>query len=157
MYLGFIVVSDKSNIAKDVSIGAYAIISDGVDLGEGSVVGPMCYIGTDTKIGAKAYLREGVKIGSDVFIGDRFIAQPGAVVGSDGFSFVTAELSDVEIARESLGKAQISKNEGNLSILRCAVTKFIHILKCSQSMFVNHSRSVCISVAFCTLTKINCT
>ena len=74
------IVSDKSNIGENASIGAYAIISDGVDLGEGSVVGPMCYIGTDSKIGANAYLREGVKIGSDVFIGDRFIAQPGAVL-----------------------------------------------------------------------------
>tara|TARA_B100001079_G_scaffold170602_1_gene146368 strand:- start:265 stop:1359 length:1095 start_codon:yes stop_codon:yes gene_type:complete len=107
------IVSDKSNIGENASIGAYAIISDGVDLGEGSVVGPMCYIGTDSKIGANAYLREGVKIGSDVFIGDRFIAQPGAVIGGDGFSFVTAELSDVEIARESLGKAQTSKNDNN--------------------------------------------
>ena len=107
------IVSDKSNIGKDVSIGAYAVISDGVNLGEGSVVGPMCYIGADTKIGLNAYLREGVKIGSDVFIGDRFIAQPGAVIGSDGFSYVTAQMSDVEIARESLGKAQISKNENN--------------------------------------------
>ena len=105
------VVSNKSNIADNVSIGPYAVISDGVCIGEGSVVGPMCYIGVDTKIGNNAYLRESVKIGSDVVIGERFIAQPGAVIGSDGFSFVTKDLSDVEIARESLGKAQISNNE----------------------------------------------
>ena len=52
-----------------------------------------------------------MKIGSDVSIGERFIAQPGAVVGSDGFSFVTQEESAVEIARESLGKAKISEND----------------------------------------------
>ena len=104
------VVSNKSNIAENVSIGPYAVISDGVNIGEGSVVGPMCYIGADTKIGNNAYLREGVKIGSDVVIGERFIAQSGAVIGSDGFSFATKDLSDVEIARESLGKAQISNN-----------------------------------------------
>jgi UDP-3-O-[3-hydroxymyristoyl] glucosamine N-acyltransferase len=36
-------------------------------------------------------------------IGDRFICQPGAVVGSDGFSFVTPEKSGVEAVRETLG------------------------------------------------------
>ena len=105
------IVSNKSKIAKNVSIGPYSIISDGVDIGEGSVIGPMCFVGVDTKIGDNAYLREGVKIGSDVIIGKRFIAQSGAVIGSDGFSFVTKDVSDAELARESLGKAQSSNND----------------------------------------------
>jgi UDP-3-O-[3-hydroxymyristoyl] glucosamine N-acyltransferase len=36
-------------------------------------------------------------------IGDRFICQPGAVIGADGFSFVTPEKSGVEEIRETLG------------------------------------------------------
>ena len=32
---------------------------------------------------------EGARIGARVRIGDRFVAQPGAVIGGDGFSFVT--------------------------------------------------------------------
>ncbi len=46
----------------------------------------------------------GVRIGARVIIGDRFIAQPGAVIGGDGFSFVTEERSRVEEARATLGK-----------------------------------------------------
>jgi UDP-3-O-[3-hydroxymyristoyl] glucosamine N-acyltransferase len=38
-------------------------------------------------------------------IGHRVIIQPGAVLGGDGFSFVTPEQSHVETARESLGTA----------------------------------------------------
>ena len=38
-------------------------------------------------------------------MGDRVTVQPGAVIGGDGFSFVTPEKSQVETARESLGKA----------------------------------------------------
>ena len=49
----------------------------------------MCSIGADAVIGADALLHPGVRIGARVRIGDRFIAQPGAVVGADGFSFVT--------------------------------------------------------------------
>jgi len=48
-------------------------------------------------------LREGVKIAAKVKIGARFIAQPGVSIGGDGFSFVTAEVSAVERARETLG------------------------------------------------------
>ena len=50
----------------------------------------------------KCYLREGVKIGSDVSIGDRFIAQPSAIIGADGFSFVTEQVSAVEELRADL-------------------------------------------------------
>jgi UDP-3-O-[3-hydroxymyristoyl] glucosamine N-acyltransferase len=40
-----------------------------------------------------------VHIGARVRIGDRFIAQPGAVLGADGFSFVTPTPGHVEEAR----------------------------------------------------------
>jgi UDP-3-O-[3-hydroxymyristoyl] glucosamine N-acyltransferase len=38
-----------------------------------------------------------------VRIGERFIAHPNAVIGADGFSFVTADVSLVENARRTLG------------------------------------------------------
>ena len=40
-----------------------------------------------------------MRIGARVRIGDRFIAQPGAVIGGDGFSFVTPTPGHVEEAR----------------------------------------------------------
>ena len=61
-----------------------------------------CFIGVDAEIGANAFLREMVSIGARATIGARFIAQPGARVGSDGFSFVTPETSGVENVRKSL-------------------------------------------------------
>jgi len=47
-----------------------------------------------------------------VVIGDRFVAQPGCVIGSDGFSFVTPEKSAVENVRESLGDAGDAAQQG---------------------------------------------
>jgi len=44
-----------------------------------------------------------VRIGARVRIGHRVICQPGAVIGSDGFSFVTPEPSGVEEVRATLG------------------------------------------------------
>ena len=57
----------------------------------------------NTTIGEDALIHAGVRIGAGVVIGDRFMCQPGAIIGSDGFSFVTPEKSRVEQARASLG------------------------------------------------------
>ena len=98
-----------------------ALIDPGARIGEGEAFGPFVAIGSDVRIGANArigahvtiadgvrigddaLIGPGVRIGSRVQIGDRFIAQPNAVIGGDGFSFVTPEKSGPERARETLG------------------------------------------------------
>lgn len=97
------VIDPAAEIGEGVSIGPLAIISAGARIGAGSVIGPHCFIGMDVVIGTDAFLREMVSIGARATIGDRFIAQPGARVGGDGFSYVTPEVSGVENARKSLG------------------------------------------------------
>jgi UDP-3-O-[3-hydroxymyristoyl] glucosamine N-acyltransferase len=84
------------------------VISSNVKIGDNSTIGPQCYIGANTTLGKKCYLREGVKIGSDVSIGDRFIAQPSAIIGADGFSFVTEQVSAVEELRADLKNTEIN-------------------------------------------------
>ncbi|MFP4449664.1 MAG: UDP-3-O-(3-hydroxymyristoyl)glucosamine N-acyltransferase [Rhodosalinus sp.] len=98
------VIDPGAELAPDVTVGALAVIEAGARIGAGAVIGPQAYVGADAVIGPGALLREGVRIGARVSIGARFTAQPGAVVGSDGFSFVTPEVSDVERARASLGE-----------------------------------------------------
>ena len=56
----------------------------------------------------------GVKIGSDTIIGDRFFAQPSAIVGADGFSFVTEKTSAVEDMRADLSKSTTNQNENQV-------------------------------------------
>ncbi|MGM0742970.1 MAG: UDP-3-O-(3-hydroxymyristoyl)glucosamine N-acyltransferase [Pseudomonadota bacterium] len=97
------VVDPKAELAGDVSVGPLAVICAGARIGAGTVIGPQCFVGADCRIGEGGFLREGVRIGARVQIGARFIAQPGAVIGGDGFSFVTPEVSGVERARETLG------------------------------------------------------
>ena len=100
------VIDPSAELADDVSVGPLAVIGPRAKIGAGSVIGPQCYIGMDVTIGKDAYLREQVSIGARVRIGARFIAQPGAKIGGDGFSFTTAEKSDIEAVRESLGDQQ---------------------------------------------------
>ncbi|MBM9593976.1 UDP-3-O-(3-hydroxymyristoyl)glucosamine N-acyltransferase [Roseitranquillus sediminis] len=81
----FVVIGAGCRIGCDARIAAHVTVAEGAELGESALLSP------------------GVRIGPRVRIGDRFIAQPNAVVGGDGFSFVTPDKSGAERARETLG------------------------------------------------------
>ncbi|MAC80624.1 MAG: UDP-3-O-(3-hydroxymyristoyl)glucosamine N-acyltransferase [Rhodobacteraceae bacterium] len=99
-------VDPTAELGDDVSVGPFSVIGAGAKIGAGTVIGPLCYVGTDVRIGPGSFLREHVSIGARARIGARFIAQPGARVGGDGFSFVTPEKSNVEAAREDFGASE---------------------------------------------------
>ncbi|MGI9368593.1 MAG: UDP-3-O-(3-hydroxymyristoyl)glucosamine N-acyltransferase [Ruegeria sp.] len=110
------VIDSTAEIASDVSIGPLVVVGARAKIGAGSVIGPHCVIGIDATLGQDAYLRESVSIGPRALIGDRFIAQPGARIGSDGFSFVTPEVSGVENVRKTLGDQGDAKQQQWLRI-----------------------------------------
>jgi UDP-3-O-[3-hydroxymyristoyl] glucosamine N-acyltransferase len=103
------IVHRDAVIGDAVSIGALTVVEAGATIGAGSIIGPSCYVGTGVSLGANALLHTGVRLMHHVRIGDRFIAHPGAVVGADGFSFVTPEPSNAEQVRETLGDAGEAK------------------------------------------------
>lgn len=96
-------IDETAILGADVSVGPFAVIGRNVQIGAGSVIGPQCHIGEGSVLGERAELRDGARIGARVTIGARFICQSGAVIGGDGFSFVTPEQSAVERARGTLG------------------------------------------------------
>ncbi|MCB1334043.1 MAG: UDP-3-O-(3-hydroxymyristoyl)glucosamine N-acyltransferase [Roseivivax sp.] len=96
-------IDPSASLGADVTVGAFAVIGPGARIGDRSVIAPHCYVGANVVLGEDALLHSGVRLNARVTIGARFIAQPNAVVGADGFSFVTPEVSAVERARESLG------------------------------------------------------
>ncbi|MEM9581300.1 MAG: UDP-3-O-(3-hydroxymyristoyl)glucosamine N-acyltransferase, partial [Pseudomonadota bacterium] len=97
------VVDETADLGEGVSVGPLCVIEAGVRIGDGSILGAHVFVGQDTVIGANARLREQVSIGARAKIGARFIAQPGARVAGDGFSFVTPEEGAVERVRDTLG------------------------------------------------------
>ena len=103
------IIHPEASLGADVSVGPLAIIEAGAQIGAGSVIGPSCYIGTGATLGTNAMLHTGVRLMHHVTIGNRFVAHPGAVVGADGFSFVTPEPSNAEHVRETLGHAGEAK------------------------------------------------
>jgi UDP-3-O-[3-hydroxymyristoyl] glucosamine N-acyltransferase len=97
------VVDPTAEIGPNAAIGPLAVIGAGARIDAGVRIAAHVSVGEMAVIGCDALLLAGVRIGARVVIGARFVAQPGAVVGADGLSFVTPELSGVERARSTLG------------------------------------------------------
>jgi UDP-3-O-[3-hydroxymyristoyl] glucosamine N-acyltransferase len=97
------VIDPTAEIGEGAAIGPFVVIGRGARIGARARIAAHVTIGAEVTVGDDALLLEGVRLGHRIRIGHRFIAQPGAVVGSDGFSFVTPEKSGVERVRESLG------------------------------------------------------
>lgn len=76
-------------LGKDVAIGAYVVIGNGVVIGDKTVIFPGTYIGDKAVIGEDVLIYPNVTVREEVIIGDNVIIYPGAVIGSDGFGYVT--------------------------------------------------------------------
>ncbi|HVT34973.1 MAG TPA: UDP-3-O-(3-hydroxymyristoyl)glucosamine N-acyltransferase [Nevskiaceae bacterium] len=74
-------------IPHSAQVSAYALIEDGVEIGEEAYIGPHCHVGRGAHIGAGTRLEARVWIGPRVRIGERGRINPGAVIGARGFGF----------------------------------------------------------------------
>ena len=84
-------IHPKAKLAKEISVGAFTVIEEGVKLGKGCVIYPQVYIAKGVTLGEHVILYSGVKIYHDCIIGDRCIIHSGTIVGSDGFGFAPNE------------------------------------------------------------------
>ena len=100
-------VDPTAMVAADASIGAFCVVGAGAVIGAGTWIADQVSIAPGVVIGAGCRIYAGVRLQAGVRLGDRVILQPNVVIGGDGFSFVTAEPSNVEIARETLGDAAL--------------------------------------------------
>ncbi|MDG4648882.1 UDP-3-O-(3-hydroxymyristoyl)glucosamine N-acyltransferase [Roseibacterium sp. SDUM158017] len=98
------VIDPSAQIGPGAHVGPFTVIGADVVIGQGARIAAHVTIGEGARIGDDALIHPGARIGARVRIGHRVIVQPGAVLGGDGFSFVTPEKSRVEAARESLGR-----------------------------------------------------
>ncbi len=92
-------VDPSAEIGEGASIGPFCIVGAGARLGPRARLLSHVVIGAEVRLGADALLHSGVRIGDRCVIGDRFIAQVNAVIGAEGFSYVTLEPGAVEAAK----------------------------------------------------------
>ena len=98
------VVHPSVRLGPGVSVGPFSVIGEGTEIGAGTRILSHVSVGEGCSIGEEGLLHAGVRLGRAVRIGRSFTAQPGAAIGGDGFSFVTAEKSGIETVRETLGR-----------------------------------------------------
>lgn len=106
------VIDPTAAIGEGAAIAPFVTIGAGVVIGARARIASHVSIAEGARIGDDALILQGARIGARVKIGDRFICQPGAVLGADGFSFVTPDKSGIEEIRETLGtREEIRKQE----------------------------------------------
>lgn len=93
------VVDDSAILEGNVSIGPLCVVGPGAKIGAGCRLLSGSTVGENASLGPDGLLHSGSRVGARVRIGARVILQPNAVVGSDGFSFVTPEKGSVETAK----------------------------------------------------------
>lgn len=82
------VIADDAVIAEGVSIGAYVVLGQSVELAANVMIEAGCVLGDDCKVGENTRLYPNVTLGYGIQIGKRCIIHSGVVLGADGFGFV---------------------------------------------------------------------
>jgi UDP-3-O-[3-hydroxymyristoyl] glucosamine N-acyltransferase len=103
-------IIDKSVILeKDVSVGEYSVIKQSTKICSGTKIGDLCYIGKNVTIGKGCKIFSSVKILDGTIIGDNVIIHSGAVIGSDGFGYIT-DKNNFHKKIKQVGIVEISSN-----------------------------------------------
>ncbi|WP_347138501.1 UDP-3-O-(3-hydroxymyristoyl)glucosamine N-acyltransferase [Paracoccus sp. SSK6] len=97
------VIDPSAQIGDGAAIGPFVVIGAGVRIGSGARIGPHVSIGRGSTLRDDVLIHAGARIAPGVTAGHRLIVQSGAVIGGDGFSFVTPEESGIEEIRRTLG------------------------------------------------------
>jgi UDP-3-O-[3-hydroxymyristoyl] glucosamine N-acyltransferase len=82
-------VGRNVRLGNNVAIMACVVIADDAEIGDNTVIYPHSYIGRGVTVGGDCVLYPNVTVNADCKLGSRVIVQSGAVIGSDGFGFVT--------------------------------------------------------------------
>jgi len=83
------VIHSTAQLGRDVHVGPHASVGPQTVIGDGTKIHHSVSVGAQIRIGINCVLHAGSRIGDRCILGDRVILQPNAVIGSDGFSYVT--------------------------------------------------------------------
>jgi UDP-3-O-[3-hydroxymyristoyl] glucosamine N-acyltransferase len=123
------VIDASARLESGVAVGPYVVIEGDVMIGANAEIGAFCFIGRGARIGQSCRLFARVSLYPGAKLGERVIVHSGAVIGGDGFGYVsdgegyikfpqvgTVEVGDdaeigsnTTIARGSLGVTRIGR------------------------------------------------
>jgi UDP-3-O-[3-hydroxymyristoyl] glucosamine N-acyltransferase len=120
------VVAGSARIGTQVTIGPFAVIEEDVAVGDGSEVGAFGFLGLGARLGTGCRLHPHVTIYPGVRLGNRVIVHAGAVLGADGFGYVTdqgrhwkfPQVGSLEIGDDAEIGANATLDRGSLGVTR---------------------------------------
>lgn len=83
------VISRSARLGRDTAVGPFAVIEDEVEIGEETQIGAFCFVGRGSQLGRACRLYPRVTLYAGVKIGSNVTVHSGAVLGCDGFGYVT--------------------------------------------------------------------
>lgn len=83
------VIGQNVSLGNNVAVMAHTVLADNSVVGDNAILYPFVYVGAGAAVGADSILYPQVTVYADCKLGERVIVHSGAVIGSDGFGFVT--------------------------------------------------------------------
>lgn len=102
-------ISPEAKIGNDVTIQPRVVIESGVSIGDRSIIGAGSFIGLNSAIGSDTRLYPNVTVNENNIIGNNCIIHAGAVIGGDGFGYVT-DPEGLNIKVPQTGRVVIGNN-----------------------------------------------
>jgi UDP-3-O-[3-hydroxymyristoyl] glucosamine N-acyltransferase len=120
------VIAKSAKIGPGVTIGPFTVIEDNVTVGAASEVGAFGFLGRGVHLGASCRLHPRVTVYAGTRLGDRVVAHAGAVLGSDGFGYVTdqgrhwkfPQVGGLEVGDDVEIGANTTVDRGSLGVTR---------------------------------------
>jgi UDP-3-O-[3-hydroxymyristoyl] glucosamine N-acyltransferase len=82
-------IAADATLGEGVSIGPFVTVGAGASIGARTIIYPNVVVGPGARVGEDCVIHSHVSIREGVQIGHRVVLHDGAVLGSDGFGFVT--------------------------------------------------------------------
>jgi UDP-3-O-[3-hydroxymyristoyl] glucosamine N-acyltransferase len=122
------VISESARLGRGAVVGPFAVIEDDAEIGEETQIGPFCFLGRGSRVGKACRLYPRVTVYAGVKLGSNVIVHSGAVLGCDGFGYVTdqgkhwkfPQAGDLEIADDVEIGANTTIARGSLGTTRLA-------------------------------------
>ncbi len=83
------VLGHDVRMGANPSIGANCVLGENVRLGDNVTLHPLCYLGDDVEVGDNAVIGPNATLLRGTVVGARCVVHSGAVLGADGFGYVT--------------------------------------------------------------------
>jgi len=85
------VIAPSAKLNPGAAVGPYAVIEEDVQVGAGTEIGAFCFLGRGARLGDGCRLHARVTLYAGVRLANRVILHSGAVIGSDGFGYVSQD------------------------------------------------------------------